>query len=442
MLFESTQTLNMWLAALVMAATYVFIFTELIHRTSAAIIGAVVMIAVGNWAGFYSQESAIMALDGNTLLLLAGMMIVVAMLRPTGGFEYIAIRLAKLSAGHPRRLLLYLTLTVSLISTLLDNVTTVLIFAPLTVLITRILSINPMPYLMAEAMLSNIGGAATLVGDPPNLMIGSAGDIPFTTFLWHMGPMVLIVWSVTFAMLLILFHGELGKRIGDGRIIDLDEQRAITDPVGLRQALFALLVIVVLFFLHHRMQLYPAYVAFIGVAIALGLMGRKPDPILGKLEWSVLVFFAGLFIIVGGVEASGLLELIGQSLVEEAMSPDRLLITCLLLMWIAALLSAVVDNIPFTVTMIPIITSLESHGINVAPFWWALAIGVGIGGNGTHIGATANIICIAESERSGIPEARITPAGWLRSGLPSMLGGLIFASLVYGLFFDFFATPL
>ena len=442
MLVESTQTLNMWIAALIMAGTYVFIFTELIHRTSAAIIGAVVMIGVGNWVGFYSQESAILALDGNTLLLLAGMMIVVTMLRPTGGFEYIAIRLAKLSAGHPRRLLLYLTLTVSLISTLLDNVTTVLIFAPLTVLITRILSINPMPYLMAEAMLSNIGGAATLVGDPPNLMIGSAGDIPFTTFLWHMGPMVVVVWGVTFVMLLLLFHGELGKRIGNGQIIDLDEQRAITDPVGLWQALFALLVIVVLFFLHHHLQLYPSYVAFIGVAIALGLMGRQPDPIFGKLEWSVLVFFAGLFIIVGGVEASGLLELIGQSLVEEAMTPDRLLITCLLLMWIAALLSAVVDNIPFTVTMIPIITGLESHGINVAPFWWALAIGVGIGGNGTHIGATANIICVTESERSGIPEARITPARWLRSGLPSMLGGLIFASLIYGLFFDFFAAPL
>lgn len=430
--------MQMWLAGGTLVAAYALIFSEVMHRTSAAIVGAVFMVIIGMIGGFYSQEDAIAALDANTLLLLMGMMMLVVILRPTGGFDYLAIRIAKWSRGSPILLLVYLSAAVSLISLFLDNVTTVLIFAPLTVLITRILNINPLPFLMAEAMLSNIGGAATLVGDPPNLMIGSAASIDFTTFVLKMGPLIGIVWLFTIVLFLVFFRHYL-KATGTG-IVDLDERKAIRDPIALIKALVGLALVVILFFIHHWFHLYPAFVAFIGVAVVMAWVRPHPEPVFGKMQWSVLVFFAGLFVIVGGVEASGLLDLIGHALSRLAAEPGQLLATCLILMWVAALLSAIVDNIPFTVTMIPIVLGLESYNVNITPLWWALAIGVGLGGNGSHIGATANIICVAESERAGLPEARITPAFWLKMGLPIMLAGLVVASVLFVLFFSYLAV--
>ncbi len=428
---------NMIVATSVLAIAYALIFTDVIHRTSAAIIGSVVMVGVGMWMGFYTQEDALTAIDGNTILLLLAMMIVVALLRPTGVFEFVAIRIAKLTGGNSKLLLLYLTFAVSVISTILDNVTTVIVFAPLTILITRILHLNPMPYLMAEAMLSNVGGIATLVGDPPNIIIGSAAGIDFTRFLVHMGPPIALVWIVTTALILFLFRKELPK--GDGAmLIDLDEGQAIIDAAGLKRMLVVIAVIILLFFVHHRLHVYPAFVALIGLALALALLRPKPELLLSEVNWSVLVFFAGLFVIVGGVESSGLFDLIGDSVAGMARDPAALLITALSLMWIAAILSAIVDNIPFTVAMIPIILGLESQNVNVTPLWWALAIGVGLGGNGTHIGATANVVVVAVSEECGIPDARISPRIWLRTGLPTMFVSLIAASLVYAVFFDFF----
>ena len=428
-------TTDMFIALGIMFAAYVLIFSEVLHRTSAAIIGAVVMIGVGTYAGFYSQDLAIQSIDGNTILLLTAMMMVVAMVRPTGGFEYVAIVLAKLSHGDSRLLLIYLSLAVSLISMFLDNVTTVIIFAPITVLIARILEVNPLPFLMAEAMLSNIGGAATLVGDPPNIMIGSAAGIDFTRFIIHMGPPVAAVWACTVVLILFLFRRHLTRV---SRHIDLNENNAIRDPAALMRAMFVLAMIIVLFFLHHHMGLYPAYVAFVGLCVALVLERPKPGALFGQVNWSVLAFFVGLFIIVGGLEKSGLLHWVGLQLVDLARDPERLLLTGLAVMWVSALLSAIVDNIPFTVTIIPIVLGLESMGINITPFWWALAIGVGLGGNGTHIGATANLIAIAESERCGIKGAAITPLAWMKVGIPTMFSSLLVASLIYALFFPFF----
>ncbi|MCF6280807.1 MAG: ArsB/NhaD family transporter [Candidatus Polarisedimenticolaceae bacterium] len=433
---ELSLSADMAAAAAVLVVSYILIFTEAMHRTSVAIIGSVVMIMIGMSMGFYTQEAAITAIDGNTLLLLAGMMMMVGMLRPTGAFEYTAIRMAKLARGDARLLLIYISLAVSLISMVLDNVTTVIIFAPLTILITRILKLNPMPYLMAEAILSNIGGASTLVGDPPNLMIGSVSGIDFTSFLLHMGPIILLTWVATIGLLLLLFRHQLGQSAQQS--IDLDENKAITDSTELWKILMSLGLIVTLFFIHHHLHLYPAFAAFIGLALALVLIQPKIDALFGEVNWSVLLFFAGLFIIVGGVEASGLLHLVGQELAVVAQQPGKLLMASLILMWGAAVLSAAVDNIPFTVAMIPIIVSLESHGINITPLWWALAIGVGLGGNGTHIGATANLIVVAESEKCGLPEARITPIMWLRIGLPAMFSSLIVASVFYAVFFEFF----
>jgi Na+/H+ antiporter NhaD/arsenite permease-like protein len=432
----TTFTFDMLIAALVMAACYVLIFTEVIHRTNAAIIGSVLMIVVGMAAGFYSQEAAIRAIDANTLLLLAGMMMIVAMLRHTGAFEYVAIRITKLAKGNNRLLLVYLGLLVVVTSMLLDNVTTIIVFAPLTVLICRILNVSPMPYLVTEALFSNIGGMATLVGDPPNIMIGSVAGISFMRFLVHMGPPVMITLVCTAVFLLFFFRRELGVKARGP--VDLDENRAIKDGSALWRILFSLGLIVILFFVHHRLHLYPAYVSFIGLALALALLRPGPEDIFAEVNWSVLIFFAGLYIIVGGVEGSGLLDLLGYKLAALAGEPGMMLVTGLLVMWVAAFLSAIVDNIPFTVTMIPIILGLETQGVNITPLWWALALGVGLGGNGTHIGSTTNIIVVAESEKAGMPDAVITPSKWLRIGLPAMLLGLVAASLVYAAFFSFF----
>jgi Na+/H+ antiporter NhaD/arsenite permease-like protein len=426
----------MLVSAMILVGTYTLIFREIIHRTSAAILGSVVMIAVGMAMGFYSQEAALTAIDANTIFLLAGMMMVVALLEPTGAFDYTAVRLAQLSGGDPKKLLLYLSLAVSLVSMILDNVTTVIVFAPLTILICRILQLNPLPFLISEAMMSNVGGVATLVGDPPNIMIGSAGNIDFTSFLVHMGPPISAIWICTVGLLLFLFRKELSLQ--PLSTLELDHSKAIKDPSRLRRTLFALSVVVVLFFVHHTLHLYPAYVAFVGLSVALVLLRPKPDDLFGAVNWSVLIFFCGLFMIVGGVEASGLLDLIGGQLGELAQEPEMLLLTCLVLMWVAALLSAIVDNIPFTVTMIPIILGLESQGVNITPLWWALALGVGLGGNATHIGATANLIVVAESEKCGIDNARISPAVWIKHGIPTTLVSLALASILFSIFFDYF----
>jgi Na+/H+ antiporter NhaD/arsenite permease-like protein len=433
--------LDMGVAAGVLIGTYGLIFSERLHRTIAALAGAVTMIIAGEIAGFYHQGQAIEAIDGNTMLLLLGMMLLVALLRPTGAFEYLAIRLAKQSASSPRRLLIYLSLAVSLLSMFLDNVTTVIIFAPLTLLITRMLHLNPAPYLIAEAMLSNIGGAATLVGDPPNIMIGSAAGIRFIDFLTHLLPVIVPVWLATVGLILLLFRRELRERTnapGEAipGVLRLDESKAIREPAVLRRVLWVMALVIGLFFIHHQLHLYPSFVAFIGVAAALVLVRPDLEDLLKQAEWAVLLFFAALFVIVGGVEASGFLDLIGTRFGALAAEPSQLLFAGLLLMWISAVVSAVVDNIPFTVTMIPIVSGLQAKGLPVEPLWWALAIGVGLGGNGTHIGATANLIVVAEAERAGLPGAHISPVRWLKAGLPVMFVSLVVASVIYAILFE------
>jgi Na+/H+ antiporter NhaD/arsenite permease-like protein len=433
---STSLTPAMWMAGAILVIAYALIFSEVIHRTLAGVIGAVMMVMVGMMGGFYSQAEAVGAIDANTMFLLAGMMTLVVLLKPTGGFEYLAIRMAKLAKGSPTRLLVYISTVVTVISLFLDNVTTVLVFAPLTVVITRMLGLNPIPYLMAEALLSDTGGIATLVGDPPNVMIGSAADIDFNQFLFHMGPIILVVWSATVFLLLFMFRSYLSEPIKD--TLDLDETKALKDPRTLRLVLISLAVVVLLFFVHHHFHLLPGYVAWIGVALALALVRPDPDTFLTQIDWSVLLFFAGLFVIVGGVEGSGLLDLVGEQLSVIALDPEKLLLTAMILMWVSAFLSAAVDNIPFTVTMIPIISHLETQGVDVMPLWWALALGVGLGGNGTHIGSTANVICVAEAERCGIPEYRITPLLWLKMGTPVMLVTLIIASVLMAVFFDYY----
>ncbi len=245
---------SMWVATAILVLAYAMIFSERLHRTYAALAGAVTMIVVGGWMGFYTQEEALTAIDANTIVLLMSMMLLVALLRTTGMFEYMAIRLAKASGGSPVRLMLYLGIAVSVLSMILDNVTTVIIFAPLTILVTRLLNLNPAPFLIGQAMLSNIGGAATLVGDPPNIMIGSAANIDFLTFLINMGPLATAPWVATLLLLLFFFRKALRSRGGEQDLVDLDESKAIQDPALVNRMLVVMGLVVILFFAHHKLH--------------------------------------------------------------------------------------------------------------------------------------------------------------------------------------------
>jgi Na+/H+ antiporter NhaD/arsenite permease-like protein len=236
--------------------------------------------------------------------------------------------------------------------------------------------------------------------------------------------------------MMLLFRKELSQKI-EG-VLDLDETKVLKDPKTLIAVCASIAVVILLFFIHHHYHLFPGFVSWIGVAVALALVRPDTEKLLKGLDWSVLLFFAGLFIIVGGVEGSGLLDLLGLELAEIAKNPENLLMTALVIMWVSAFLSAIVDNIPFTVTMIPIISHLETQGVDVMPLWWALALGVGLGGNGSHIGSTANVICVAEAERTGVAEYRITPLYWLRKGTPVMITTLMISSLLLTVFFDYY----
>ncbi len=435
----------MLVSAAIMTVTFIGIFTEGLHgfhRTKFALLGATAMVIAGQLLGFYSPEAALRAVDWNVVLLLGAMMTIVAIMIPTGGFQIVAYNIAHYSRGHLFFLMLMMGAAVSIFSLMLDNVTTVVIFGPLIVLISRSLKISPIPYLLAAAMLSNIGGVATLVGDPPNLMIGSAAHIDFNTFLIHMGGVVLVVWVAVLISLKYIFKSALAKR---AVLPDYSRYRQLNDAKTWRASLVALAIIVVLFMVHHLIGWDAWMVATLGFTLLLFMAPSIDlDSTFAKVEITLLTFFVALFVVVGGVEESRFLQYIGSFLFPFVQGD--LLMTTIVLMWVAALLSSLIDNIPFTVGMIPVILGLEMHGINVTPLWWALAIGVGMGGNGTYLGSTANVYVVTLSERIAKqyddPSLAITPGYWFKKGTPAMILSLIVASVLMALFFDFFSAPL
>jgi len=435
----------MLISGVILALTFVGIFTEAVHgfhRTKFAMGGAGLMILVGQYFGFYNTELAIEAVDWNVVFLLGGMMTIVAIMIPTGGFQYLAYKIADISHGRLFMLMALMGTLVTVLSLLLDNVTTVVIFGPLIILISRSLKVTPVPYLLAAALLSDTGGVATLVGDPPNLMIGSAASIDFNTFAYHMFPIVFVVWLVILFFLKVLFKKELAQHPEER---DFEEQEKITDPQTWYTSLWVLAGMVVLFILHGKFHWEPWFVAAIGLtAIVFIAHHIELDDSFAKVELSLLMFFVSLFILVGGVEHSQFLIYIGQYILPFVQ--EDLLTACLILMWGSAVFSAAIDNIPFTAAMIPIILGMETQGGNVTPLWWSLAIGVGMGGNGTHLGSTANVFIVTISERlareTGEASYRITPGLWFRKGTPVMILTLIVSSVIFYAFFDFYENPL
>ena len=443
-LIEMNQ--GMLVSGIILALSFIGIFTETIHgfsRVKVAMLGALVMLVVGQSYGFYSSEKAFEAVDWNVVFLLAAMMAIVAMMIKTGGFEVLAFRIGKFARGRQFLLLAMLGTAVTVISLLLDNVTTVVIFGPLIVLICQKMKVNAIPYLMAAALLSDTGGVATLVGDPPNLMIGSPGaaDIAFTPFLIKMGPIVLVAWLGTLFLLRLLFKSDLAKK-AEGTFTDVIPYK---DKSLWNKSLMVLALMVVLFIIHNQIHWEPWMVAVVGLII-LGLLAKnlQLEEVMHEVEIPLLMFFIALFMIVGGVENSQFLQYIGQFIIPFVK--EDFLTACIALMWIAAIMSAAIDNIPFTAAMIPIILSLEAQGINVAALWWCLALGVGMGGNGTHIGSTANVYIVTVSERlarkEGNPDLAITPLVWAKKGLPVMILTLLICTAIMYLFFDYYSAPI
>jgi Na+/H+ antiporter NhaD/arsenite permease-like protein len=431
-------------SALVLAVTFIGIFTEHVHgfhRAKFALLGAIMMIIVGQYYGFYDMNQAVAAVDWNVVFLLGSMMAIISIMIPTGGFDALANRMARSSRGHQFLLLVLLGTAVTVLSLLLDNVTTVVIFGPLIIIIARSMQISPIPFLLAAALLTDTGGVATLVGDPPNLMIGSAKGIDFNTFLLHMGGLVFLAWIATLLTLRTLFHRQLSARPASA----FDRPVEYRDRGLWNKCLAVLGLMVVLFTIHDHIHWQPWMVSVTGLTVLL-FIARKVqiDHAMEDVEIPLLIFFISLFIVVGGVEHSGFLQYLGQFIVPFVQRD--LLTATLVLLWTAAILSALIDNIPFTAAMIPILLGIEAQGVQIAPLWWALSVGVGMGGNGTHIGSTANVYIVTISERlarkENDPSLAITPWVWFRYGTPAMLMTLVVSSLVIYLFFDFFSAPI
>jgi Na+/H+ antiporter NhaD/arsenite permease-like protein len=434
----------MVVSGIILAITFIGIFSENIHgmeRSKFATLGAASMIIAGQIYGFYSPEAALEAVDWNVVFLLGAMMTIVSIMIPTGGFNRLAYKIAAFSKGRLFLLMALMGTAVTVISLLLDNVTTVVIFGPLIILIARAQKVSPVPYLLAAALLSDTGGVATLVGDPPNLMIGSAADISFMAFAQKMVPITLAAWLAILITLKFLFRKELAQKPAE----IFHEELELKNKKVWNASLWILGAMTILFMFHHALHWEPWFVAALGMT-ALIFVSRHVvmDAAFEHVEVTLLLFFIGLFMVIGGVEHSQFLMYIGQ-FITPFVQQDLLMAT-IVLMWVGAVFSAAIDNIPFTAAMIPIIMSMETVGINTTPLWWGLAMGVGLGGNGTHIGSTANVFIVTISERlakqENDPSLAITPGLWFRKGTPAMIITLIVASLFMWIFWDYMSQPL
>ena len=409
---------------LVAGGVFLFAFglivTERVHRMVAALLGGLAIIVVG----VLDQDSAFAAIDWNVVFLLLGMMCIAGVLRQTGLFQWVAIQSARLGRGDPFLILVILSLVTAISSAFLDNVTIVVLIAPVTLIVASNLRISPIPFLIAEVLASNIGGMSTLVGDPPNILIGSAAGIDFAHFVGNMGPISVIILLAFVGLCWLLFRRQMAPAAGaNDQLLAVDVGLLISDRVLLRKSLVVLLGVVAGFLTHGIIGLQPATVALSGATVLL-LWGKiDPHEVLQEVEWTTLLFFAGLFILVQGVVEVGLIERVARAAV--ALTGGNLALTSMLVLWFSAAVSGVVDNIPYTAAMIPVIESL-GHNMPTEALWWSLALGACLGGNATLVGASANVVVASLAERSGYPLKFRT---FLRYGLTTTLVSLVLASL-------------
>jgi Na+/H+ antiporter NhaD/arsenite permease-like protein len=392
-------------AITVFVIAYALIASDRINKTLVALVGAGVVVALGVLGSedvFFSRETGI---DWDVIFLLFGMMVIVSVLRQTGVFEYIAIWAAKRAKGSPLRIMILLALVTAVASALLDNVTTVLLVAPVTLLVCDRLAINPVPFLMAEVFASNIGGAATLVGDPPNIIIASRAGLTFNDFLIHMAPIVLVVLAVFVAMLPLLFRGSFhvdAERVAD--VMALTEREAIRDPRLLIKCAVVLVLVFAAFVLHSVLHIEPSIVALLGGGTLVLISRLERSDYLSSVEWETLLFFAGLFTMVGALVKTGVIDDLAHAAVEA--TDGNALLTAMLILGVSAPVSGIIDNIPYVATMAPIVSELTASmpgHVDPDALWWALALGADFGGNLTAVGASANVVMIGIARSSGHP---------------------------------------
>jgi Na+/H+ antiporter NhaD/arsenite permease-like protein len=413
------------LASLIFSVTYLLIISERVHKTTAALAGGLVMIAFR----ILDQEEAFAAIDFNVIFLLVGMMIIANILGKTGAFQWLAIRSAKLARGNPIRILLFMAVITAVASAFLDNVTTVVLMAPLAIFVASILQVNPVPFLLTLIMASNIGGTGTLIGDPPNIIIGSGADLNFLDFVVHLGPVVLLILAVFLLMVFLLFRHQLETRPElQHRIMELDESEVLTDRSLLYKSLVVLALVAVGFLLHGPLGYEPATVALAGATALILIGGQHPREALLEVEWSTIFFFVGLFMVVGGAEEVGLLEDIGERMADA--SGGHLWAATMLTLWPTGFLSSIVNQIPYAAAMIPVVREM-SEGLPVGesvsnPLWWALALGAGLGANFTPVAAAANVYVIGVADRAGY---KVTFIQFLRYSVLATMVSLIIATV-------------
>lgn len=411
-------------AAAIFLLTYAVIVSEKIHRAVAAFIGAAVLVITG----ILTPELAVHYVDWNTIGLLVGMMIIVGVTRETGVFEFLAIKAAKMAHGRPLAIMASLALVTAVLSALLDNVTTVLLIVPVTFAIARKLELSPIPFLIVEILSSNIGGTATLIGDPPNIMIGSATHLGFLDFVINLTPVVILIHVTTvFICQLIYKRKMLVTPEIQQRIYEIDETQELKDIPLMKKCLFALGVTITGFFLHQFLGLESSVIALSGASLLLLITRADPEHPLHTVEWPVIFFFIGLFVVVGALEEVGIIEALAHYALE--ITGGIVVPTGMLILWISALASAFVDNIPFVATMIPLIKNmaLENADINAMQnfLWWSLSLGACLGGNGTIIGASANVVVIGMAEKRG---SRITFINFFKIAFPLMIMSIIIST--------------
>ena len=424
--FDASVSLR--LLAIVLLSIYIILAFEIVHRTVIVLVAATIAIIIGITTGlFQSDESfefAIRSVDFNTIGLLLGMMIIVIILAETGIFQYIGIKMCKASKGNMWKLLVMMSVFTAVTSMFIDNVTTILLMIPITISIFKTFRMSPIPFILAQVLASNVGGTATLIGDPPNIMIGSAANIDFSAFLIHMGPVIGVSLIVSLILFKVFFRKDLRATPQNlGELMSQSEISLIKDRPLLIKSLVVLFSVIVLFVIHGSLHIEPSLVALGGAGVLLLISKTKPEKILHEVDWSTLIFFACLFITINIGRESGMIDVLAKTAL--GITAGNPWASFFAITWVSAIASSFVDNIPFAVTMIPLIEVLnqnpsiaaEFHNA-ISPLWWALSLGVGLGGNGTLIGSSAGIIAIGLAEKHGY---KITFIQFFKIGFPFMI---------------------
>ena len=409
-----------WVAGLVFVGTYALIATDRVHKTVAALAGGVLMIVLR----VLDQEEAFDAIDFNVIFLLLGMMVIANVMRKTGVFQWLAIRSLRVAGADPWRVLVTLCLITAVASAFLDNVTTVVLIGPITLFIASAMNVSPIPFLIAEILASNIGGTATLIGDPPNILIGSAAGYDFVTFAFNMTPVAVIVLVAFLVLARFMFGPELSREEAVLSAVDLDESGVISDRRLMRISVAIMALTILGFLVAAPLGYEPATVALLGASALFLLSGEDPAEVFGEVEWTTLLFFVGLFVVVEGVVHVGLISGLANALF--ALTGGDTTVTSLGLLWLSGIASGVVDNIPYTASVIPLVQQLGERGVPIDPLWWSLALGADLGGNGTIIGASANVIIANLAARAGHP---ISFGRFLRYGVVTVVVSLAISSL-------------